>query len=415
MIPQQRSLAQRRLRFGGWLCVSVMALVGIYYFSHTGRQYWMNSLSVDTLKQEGARNPKDGELNFMLAHRLNQEGRLEEAFAVIQQLTREYPENAQYWLGMARCATDLARPVETVQAYRKALALNPGIAEAHMSLGQIYGEAGLVTDALEHFEQGNKLAPNADVNQEVWLRCLIAKKRYQEAWDKAVSLVKQNPRMAEIYEFVYTAGVPLGKSAEAEEVLYSGIGVVGSYHGSALKSGLARLLIAKQQDAKTLGTAAMLADEAARGQGARADDYAALGQVFSLENDLKGARSAAENGLKMDANDPACLKTLAEVAQRQGKKEEQTRLLARLSQRLEGGPEVVTQRKAVSAVPNDPKAHLALAAALEKEADYGAAAEECHEALKLAKDDATAKQQLEECRLKALEKLAKESAAKNVR
>ena len=406
---------KRSARIGGVLLLCVAAIVGLFYFTRSSREMWMNSVSLDALKTEGSNNPNDAELNFTLAHRMVMEGRSEEAYAVMQRLVQQHPDNVQYLIGLARCSTELMHPVETVNVYNKVLSLDPRQGDVYMSLGQIYGEAGLLTDALEKFEKGSQVAPNAEANNVVWIRCLVAKGRYQEAWDRATAILEKSPKIEDLYEFTYTAGVPLGKSSELENTLLKRLNMFGSYHGSAAKSALARLMIAEQKDEKTLVTAEMLAAESAKGQGARADDFAALGEVRLLRNDLKGARSALEDGLKTDANDPACLKALAEVAKRQGQKAEAERLQVRLRERIEGGPEVSAQRNAVRAAPKDAATHLALAGALEKAGDFGAAAEECHEALRLAPKDSAATARLDECRLKALEKLAKESAAKYVR
>ena len=405
---------QRSLRIGGVILLAVLVVVGLSYFSRTSRSFWIDSISVDELKAEGAKHPEDGELNFMLAYRLMKDGRDPEAYAVMQQVTQRYPNDVRYLLRLGDCTRNLAHTVETVGVYKRVLKIDPNRADVYLELGLIYGEAGLQTDALENFEHGSKLDPTALVNYSVWVNCMLAKGRYQEAWDKTIAVLAKDSRAEEIYGAIYTAGVALGKSKEAEQFLLNHMGMFNNYHGSPAKTGLARLMIAADHQKKTLDTAEMLTTEASTGQGSRPDDFAALGEIRLLKKDLKGARSALEEGLSRDPTDPSCLKVLIEVSKQEGKKAETESLQKRLTLREEGVPEVAAQRKRVRAAPNDAKAHLALALALEKAGSFGPGAEECHEALRLAPNDPAAAAELEVCRAKALQKLEKESIESNV-
>ena len=404
---------QRRIRLGATLLLCLLAAVGIFNFVRTSRGFWMNSVSVDSLKTESKKHPADADLNYTLAYRMHQDGRNEEAYQTMLRLTQQYPDDAKFWLGLARCAAGAAHSVETVNAYRKALELNPNQASAYMLLGQLYSEAGLYSDALDAFEHGYKADPNVPVNIRTWIQALDAKGRTQEVWDRTTAALQQNPKQYELYEYIYTAGIALGKTSDAQNILYNSLGVLGSYHGSEAKSALARLMIVKDQDETTLNAAEQLAGEAAKGQGLRAEDFAALAQVKIAKHELKEARAILQQGFKEGPNDLTCLKTLLEVAKREGNKPEAAQLQERITTQEEGPAEVRERRKAVQASPKNAQAHLALASVLAKEEQYAPAAEECHEALKIVPNNAAATTLLEEYRVKALKKLEKASTARH--
>lgn len=65
---------------------------------------------------------------------------------------------AKAWFGLARDLEDVA-PEEARQAYRRALECNPSHVDAHINLGRLLHEEGLLTDAESHYRQALRSDP----------------------------------------------------------------------------------------------------------------------------------------------------------------------------------------------------------------------------------------------------------------
>jgi len=59
----------------------------------------------------------------------------EVALPLFEQAIRENPRDAKAWLQAGLCLGKVGRAEDKLRAYRKAIALDPGFAEAHYSLG----------------------------------------------------------------------------------------------------------------------------------------------------------------------------------------------------------------------------------------------------------------------------------------
>jgi tetratricopeptide (TPR) repeat protein len=90
-------------------------------------------------------NHSEARLN--LGRLLHQRGRLREAERIYR--TAEAPE-ALLSFNLAVLLEDLHREEEAISAYRNALALDPGLADAHFNLARLHERAGRRKDALRH-------------------------------------------------------------------------------------------------------------------------------------------------------------------------------------------------------------------------------------------------------------------------
>src|SRR5262249_43314939 len=152
-----------------------------------------------------------------------------EAYRLMSELVKRQPGSLRNWLGLARCASQLGHSRETVEAYRRALALDPRQADAHAFLGQIYGEAGLTTEALQEFDQAQKLNSRVDINNELLASCLLQKGRVAEAWERIARSLNANPFQDTAYLVLTRAGTRLGKLDEVEAMLMRRIEITRIY------------------------------------------------------------------------------------------------------------------------------------------------------------------------------------------
>ena len=87
------------------------------------------------------------EARVNLGRLLHLQGRLREAEAVYRGMDTT---EALLSFNLAVLLEDLEREVEAVAAYRAALALDPGLADAHFNLARLYEQTGNRKDALRH-------------------------------------------------------------------------------------------------------------------------------------------------------------------------------------------------------------------------------------------------------------------------
>ncbi len=105
-------------------------------------------------------------------------GRTDDALSHFQRYLAAYPEDAQGWvnLGMLYAAkfsvntSDLRLVQQAEHAFRKALGIEPGLADAHKGLGRVFAAGGRKTDALAAYQRSLTLNyDQPEVRQQVEL------------------------------------------------------------------------------------------------------------------------------------------------------------------------------------------------------------------------------------------------------
>jgi predicted TPR repeat methyltransferase len=122
--------------------------------------------------------------------------------------------SAEQWFELA-CELEAGSADEAIAAYRKAIALEPAHADAHVNLGRLLHEAGDAADAAAHYESALAARPddavaafNLGVAEEDLRRLPEALLAYQKA-------VRLDPQNADAHFNAAALAEKLGRSAEA--------------------------------------------------------------------------------------------------------------------------------------------------------------------------------------------------------
>ncbi|HET8746164.1 MAG TPA: tetratricopeptide repeat protein [Ramlibacter sp.] len=87
-----------------------------------------------------AAKPKDPQMRFLKGVVLTEAGRTDEAIAVFQKLTEDYPELAEPYNNLAVLYAGQAQFDKARAALEMAIRNNPGYATAHENLGDVYAK-----------------------------------------------------------------------------------------------------------------------------------------------------------------------------------------------------------------------------------------------------------------------------------
>jgi tetratricopeptide (TPR) repeat protein len=118
------------------------------------------------------------------------------------------------------CELEDSDPGGAIAAYQKAIAIDPGHADAHVNLGRLLHDAGKLDDAERHYRAGLKAQPDdvtAAFNLGVALEDLG---RLEEAVGAFQRAVKSDPGLADAYYNLSRICDKLGRRAEALRYLH---------------------------------------------------------------------------------------------------------------------------------------------------------------------------------------------------
>ena len=148
--------------------------------------------AVKAFRMAVALKPTDADAQFFLATTLERSGDDAAALAVYQQLVNRYPQRVEGHLGVGVLLVKKGGAAfdEGIRKLRTAVAINPRLYEARVSLGRALVSVGRPVEALEHLKVAAQLAPN---NPEPHYQLSLAYRRLgrtQEAAREA-AVVKQ--------------------------------------------------------------------------------------------------------------------------------------------------------------------------------------------------------------------------------
>ncbi len=106
------------------------------------------------------------------------------------------PENPKAWLGLGVALSGEGRLTDAERAYRRALGLDPGYAEALNNLGAVLLDMGRSPEALAAFRRMKSLAPGSPQARDGLGRALIAAGRLPEALVQLRAAVALDPGFA---------------------------------------------------------------------------------------------------------------------------------------------------------------------------------------------------------------------------
>ena len=406
----QSTLSSRYRRLALWLVgvavVGGLCLSLIVALSRAHRENSLAKASTKDLTAAYSKSPDDPSTTYQLAYQLERDGHSEDARVLMEKLVRKQPENVTYWQGLARCASESGHAIDALDAYRKSCELRPAWAEGHLKRGEILASAGLTTEALREYDQGAKIDPNAETNVEPWARCLIAKGRDQEAWDRIRAAMKKIMVSDGCYRLLTDLAIRLGRTAEFDKLIDDRISYTPAYPVGKYRILQLQVALLDHPNAATLNDMEVIALDATHDTSPIPESYAMLGKIRMLRGNLAGAESAFKTGRKLTTGDAAgCLKGLVELYRQTGRTAQEKEVRDQLRKMTGETPELDALRRQALSAPQNTKALLALAKGLSDAGKSGEAASAYEDALAIDPQDAAALAQRDLLRRKALEQL----------
>jgi len=127
---------------------------------------------------------------------LHQKRRFAEAAALYEQVVDHKPRSAVGWFGLGQVRGHLGEGGGSLDALRRAVALDPDNAQYHISLADSLWKRGELHDALQHARRGVAIEPGHQFGHCVIAVVLEHQRRLEDALDaarRAVSLDRNNP------------------------------------------------------------------------------------------------------------------------------------------------------------------------------------------------------------------------------
>ncbi len=303
--------------------------------------------ALSTLRAALQADPQNASARYQLALTLESAGHSDEALPLFEQVRKARPHDAELLTNYGLALVQTGKAKEAVPLYLEGLKLSPNDATLHQDLGVAYLQQSDLDHALVEFRRGLELQPeSAQIAYDIGL-ALKLKDNLPEA---IVAFEKARALDPTLVDAPYTLGVlymQQGQFAEAAKSLRIALG---------LRDG-------------------------------NAEAWSMLGSVFKQDSKPQEAADALRRAIALDPGQPGNHVNLASVLVELGQRDEavaERKTAAELSraattkqkerfaldsgnllqQRGKFADAVVQFRNAVSAEPNDPAAHIALADAL---------------------------------------------------
>lgn len=323
---------RHRRRISAVVAVTAILLVGglaMAEMYRAERKKWLASATLTNLAAAAARHPGDAPLNFQYAFRLAESGRNEDGIQIMQRLTERHPHEKAYWFGLARVSAGAGHPIRAEEAYLNVRKLNPSDPEVIFILGEMYSAAGLDSEAIALFDQGQKLGQATDGTRAAWAKSLYRLGRFDEAWQILAPSLEHFPMQDEPYLMLADLVPHVGRREEALAMLRRRLGMSRMYPSAVARAPLARILVGEGSP-KNLSEARELVRTAATDTRAEADTQAALAEISLREKKPVEALAAARAGLKHQEHE-ACLAAGVRAARLLGNVDEAEELEGRLA------------------------------------------------------------------------------------
>jgi len=144
--------------------------------------------AIEVLREAEALNPDDADILITLSAAMILAGQWNKAEAFLEKAVQKHPQNAKLWLNFA--AAILGRlPLSTkerqdraIEAYKRAIELNPVADSAHYNVGLIHAERKDWDQAAQWFEAAIRANPR-DKDARTWLKRAQAKQEEATADD----------------------------------------------------------------------------------------------------------------------------------------------------------------------------------------------------------------------------------------
>ncbi len=201
----------RRVALGG---LAAAILVALILCARTQTAYWRDSENLWTHTLACTTDNDVACNNLGVA--LFQKGRVDEATSQYQMALKLNPGYADAHVSLAVVFIKEGRFDQAITQCLEALRINPGHANAHMNLGMALFQKGRVDEAAAQYQMALKLKPgyaDAHVNLAV---VLIQKGRFDEAITQCLEALRINPDHANAH---MNLGVALGRKGRVDEAI----------------------------------------------------------------------------------------------------------------------------------------------------------------------------------------------------
>lgn len=160
----------------------------------------------DTIKQSSEEQIQDVETAFQKGQRYFYQRKIEMAEVMLLISLKEDPENAAAYSYLGDLFLEKKRYDESLNAYLKAIELNPEDAENHFRIGQVYYYQKNAANAIAHFETSYKLNDSMTFAlYHIGLTCLMLNRDKEGAitnWEKYISLMPNDAQKSSIEKVI---------------------------------------------------------------------------------------------------------------------------------------------------------------------------------------------------------------------
>jgi tetratricopeptide (TPR) repeat protein len=138
-----------------------------------------------------------------------------DAVTLWQDCVKKSPQKGRTYANLAAAQKRQGLVDEAKENFRKALALNPDLEEAHHNLGVILDEKGQSIEAIEHYRQAIELKPDMVPARNNLGAALLAQGNTDEAVEHLLKALQWNPEFSELYNNLGLARFKQGNITEA--------------------------------------------------------------------------------------------------------------------------------------------------------------------------------------------------------
>ena len=291
-------------------------------------------------------------------------GQLDEAVNAFQKAISINPDYAKAYYNMGNALRDLGKLDEAVEAYKKALASKPDYAEAYNNMGYIFQQQEKPEEAIEAYNNAISIKPDyADANYNMG-NALTEQAKLEEAIEAYNNAISIKPDYAEAYSNMGLAFQHQGKLDEAIEAYNNAISIKPDYAeaysnmGNALK-GQGRLEEAIEAYKKTVSINPNYAEA-----------YNNMGNALKEQNKLEEAIQAYNKAISIKPDYAEAYYNMANTLKEQGKLNKATE----------------AYKKAVSINPNYAEAYNNMGNALKEQDKLEEAIQAYNKALSIKPD-----------------------------
>lgn len=169
----------------------------------------------ETFRKASRLDPRAVQFQLGVANSLAMQGKHTDAEILLRGQAGRFPNEALVWHNLGNVLRDLARPAEAVDCYRKALSLDPRLADARNNLGGALHALGKFDAAEREYRACIEMAPGHALAKCNLASVIIDLGRFSEAEAVCREAIELAPEMTLAHTFLGAALGHQGRLAEA--------------------------------------------------------------------------------------------------------------------------------------------------------------------------------------------------------